>query len=445
MTGLVIGIIAILIIINVNLFGFKKVNEKHFYELVKYIVYFLPFEFIPSIQVGGVRLKLNYIVISICLNVWLILIIRGKIKVKLNYFNYILLLLAIIPTFSLFNIVLINRAFVNYIGLYLCLLAAFFVGNYLTDFRIVIKRLFVILFGCSIFGMYQFVGDMIGLSPKFTFLKEMYTKIVFGIPRIQGTSNEPQLFAGILLLPISIIIFYYLFNLKDKVILNNKLIQYAGILITIVFILTISKGAFLALLIAFGVYIMLCITFIKGSFNKIFFNSCLVVIVLLISFIGMNETLINKLNPIFDNITGTISGNTPTSVERDSFTENAFKILEKNPLGGLGGGQYGYLSNPNNQDAYALIVNNVYLEVWVEYGILFLIVFLSLILLLLYKLMKKLQIESHDYYLHVLLLALLANVVHWYFYSPIYITPIFILFGIVYVYSNVQDLVKKQI
>ena len=86
-----------------------------------------------------------------------------------------------------------------------------------------LKGLFVSLAIVSIFGIYQFLGDLVlGLPTFLTGLRPQYTKAVFGYPRVQATAIEPLYFAGMLFWPMFLMILLLLNNLKFRDFWNFK-------------------------------------------------------------------------------------------------------------------------------------------------------------------------------------------------------------------------------
>lgn len=106
------------------------------------------------------------------------------------------------------------------------------------------RSLFVSATIVSVFGLYQYLGDIAGLPASHTGLLPAYTKAVFGFPRIQSTALEPLFFANYLLLPlfVGIALFW-----RDKV--QNWRHSISLFVIGLAFLLTTSRGAFIAAII----------------------------------------------------------------------------------------------------------------------------------------------------------------------------------------------------
>lgn len=96
----------------------------------------------------------------------------------------------------------------------------------------------------GVFGLWQFVGDMLGAPIWVTGLRSTYTRAVLGFTRVQSTAAEPLYFANYLLLPIALAGTWLLQNPGGKV--SRALIALLGILMLCVF-LTSSRGGWLGL------------------------------------------------------------------------------------------------------------------------------------------------------------------------------------------------------
>ena len=112
--------------------------------------------------------------------------------------------------------------------------------NYRT-FKIIERTGLIATIVTGLFALFQLFGDALGVSPALTLLTEPYRYDMFGFARPTGFSAEPEFFASILLLPI----FYcFYLELRKK---GTVLSRLALVLATTVFFTTISRGACLAL------------------------------------------------------------------------------------------------------------------------------------------------------------------------------------------------------
>ena len=422
-------------------------------NICTFLVLSLPFERIPSLEVGGGSVRLSQITILIGFLVFLVLLIKGDDKLKklkLNKINWFIIAFLLLSIPSLYFIIDFRRFIITYIGTLLVFGALFLLSNFAQNIYDKIFKLSKVLVGVSIFGVYQFVGDMIGLPIYLTGLREQYTKIIFGVPRVHATALEPLYFAGMLFLPIffmvTLIIFKKDFILFQNVKSGNRLNflnspQFILSFFIIIFLSTISKGGMLSITVSSFVLLFLIFSRINLSNFTNYISKILLFgggsTTLLYIFSNSFQTLLNSL---VQNFFATFTFQFASSVERLEFLRAAFFLLPQNVLFGLGSGQYGaWVKNTNiinlpASDSF-LIVNNVYLEVWLEFGLLSLIAFLFMISYPMSKNFKFLFKEKdwnteNNIARLVLISALLTYYIQWFTFSPIFIMPIFILLGL---------------
>lgn len=96
----------------------------------------------------------------------------------------------------------------------------------------------------GVFGLWQFVGDMLGAPTWMTGLRSTYTRAILGFTRVQSTAAEPLYFANYLLLPIALAGSWLLRNPGGRT--SRGLIALLGVLTLCVF-LTSSRGGWLGL------------------------------------------------------------------------------------------------------------------------------------------------------------------------------------------------------
>lgn len=94
------------------------------------------------------------------------------------------------------------------------------------------------------FGLWQFIGDMLGAPAWLTGLKSTYTRDILGFTRVQSTAAEPLYFANYLLLPISLAAAWLLRHPGGRI--GKFLTGLLGLMIINVF-LTSSRGGWLGL------------------------------------------------------------------------------------------------------------------------------------------------------------------------------------------------------
>jgi O-antigen ligase len=447
---LILGGIFLLLAITILIYPKIKYNwlEKTIYLLILS----LPFERIPSFDTPFGTLRISQILtITACYFIFLLYLKKDEkiINLKLNSKLVYIVLFFLFSIPSWFFVVSDKKFIVTMVATILCFLAYFLISHFSkVTFEIYHKLLLVILATCF-FGIYQIVFDYLDFPIILTGLRQTYTKEVFGIARIHSTALEPLYFAGMLFLPIFSTILFIISKHKiwGKWQFSNVFVFSIYIL---VFLLTLSKSAWLVLIltgIPFSIYIfrrMQLVEFLKtirwvGGF------------LVLITTLGLiySEKIFTIAKGLFLHIIGTFTFNQATSVERLSFLKVAFKTLYQNSFLGIGSGQYEFYATKilpptisidkiseevSELPNIGLIVNNVYIEIWLEFGLLSLIIFL----IFLYKNLKpayislitiKNSLSEQNIMRVAIFFSLITYLLQWFFFSPIFIMPIFILLG----------------
>ena len=475
-TVFLVGFPIILIIAIFTKLVYFRVNYQWLNNLAKYIVWSLPFEFFPRIEIAGSGFRISQFLVLISIWVIVILLIKKNTKLlnhKLSKWSFFPVIFGLLSFPSWFLVQDWLRFSVFWFGTILVFGAMLIVGNFVVDIEKRLKELAWILVGCGIFGLYQFVGDMIGLP---TGLREHYTKAVFGIPRVQGTAVEPLYFAGMLIIAIFVFLvmimsgnsgnssisdssnspqsqsktffgsaFFGDFFLPLSKFARFRYKNWIGLsVILLAFVLTLSKGSFavLALLIPF----VLVLGYFKFQFWQSIVNQYLVrlvlIIVLLIPIIATFVDPVILFGSVGQNFVETLAGTSPSAVERGRFGQEAILALSNNLVQGVGMGQYAQYVGDNlgnlNLDRKA-IVNNVYLEVWLENGFLALMSFVVLLVGVWLDLLRNVLVRNQTYGFEFnsqfnsqfcLLFILSAYYLQWTLFSPIFIMPIFVLLGL---------------
>lgn len=243
-------------------------------------------------------------------------------------------------------------------------------------------------------AVWQVLADLLGISPAFTLLPSMYDGDVFGVARPTGFALEPQFLASLLLIPL---------GFETHKILSGKKERFSHfklLLISTVFFLTLSRGAYIGLSVlllvlltayrtswqrylrsllpvALGLFIMLLIVLVGASArpDNISGYSALRRTVSHISLGVLN--LPEESTPAKTFSTKKIQKNPKTSTgyvksstsSRVFMSQEAIKLWVQSPhtvLFGVGVGGFGTSLAIPEPDA---IVNNYYLELLTETGI----------------------------------------------------------------------------
>jgi hypothetical protein len=456
-------------------FIWSKLEFGWLQKLSFFLVLSLPFERVPSLEVSGVNIRLSYILVIVGFYfLGILLIKKDELLMKYQFGNLIYWILAfwvsLIP--SLFGVINPQRQIQTLIATALVFGAAFLVSNFLEDVVKTVKWLVVTLFGVGIFGLFQFVADFVGVPYTITLLREHYTKRVFGFARIHATALEPLYWGGMLLLPCVFLLLYLIFkrnstlykqnvsgdsnvtNLKTEAssayknwrknlsldsIFNSK--WKLLLLISVVYlniILTLSRGAYLAL--SFTLLIGLLFSFRNISWKVV--SRWILPYVLVISSFGamfvVSSGSLDLINKAADHIVNVFSDRQVSTFERLTFLNEALDLVYNNALIGVGSGNYGprVQNNIAQSDGGWLIVNNVYVEIWLEQGLTALLVFISMMFYYLGKAVEKLwKFKSNfDTEKTITLISLIAGLtgylLQWLTFSPIFIMPVFLILGL---------------
>jgi len=294
----------------------------------------------------------------------------------------------------------------------------------------------------SMFGIFQFFGDMLGIPNSITGLSSRYVKEVLGFPRIQSTFIEPLYFANYLLIPFFITLFFIIKKTDPR---RRFLFLAYLIFILGVILLTVSKGAILGL--SFGILFLILFQ-IKSVFSKqnlpYLFG---ILIFLTVIFWGAYSSLKSTQDfekyytKAYDIITGA------SIRERAEAYSVALEAYQKSPIIGIGVGNFGpYFSGyPNTAPDFGWpIANNQYLEILSEVGIIGLFLFLIFIISIFYYSIKAYK-NTHDSFLKASLLglnfALLAIIIQYLTFSTLYIMHIWFLIGII---LATQEIILKN-
>ena len=438
-----------------------KVKVSWLNKLTFFLVLSLPFERIPSIEAGGVNIRISQVLVLI--GFYFLAILLGKsdpevLKIKLNSFIYWILAFWVGLLPSLFFVINPQRQIQVLIATALVFGATFLISNFLKDLLLTVKWLMVVLTGVGLFGLFQFVADFIGVPYSITMLREHYTKRVFGFARVHATALEPLYWGGMLLFPCIFLLVYFVFKnrltLKPEVLnhqktffnlfYSSKWLQLGVLtLLYLNLILTLSRGAYLAFVFSLILASIMSFKFISWKTVSTWFLPYLIIFTVVSGIFLLTNNVEKLLVTASDHILNVFSNKQTSTVERLSFLSDAFSLLYQNIITGVGSGNYGprVQNNFPQGDGGWLIVNNVYIEIWLEQGLFAILAFISMLAFYLKKVFQKLLTNIKQYDLDsknpevlILQISILAGVcgylLQWMTFSPIFIMPFFILLGL---------------
>lgn len=425
-----------------------------------YALFFtLPFERIPTLEVFGFTLKASYIVAIILVATY---IIKKYHSIAYSTSDYILVLFWLFGSITLLWSANTQLGAIIILLWLLMFILYFVVARALSDEKTREKVENIVLLSTTlvcIFGIYQFIGDSLGLSSSFTGIRYWYSKQIeiLGFPRIQSVALEPLYFSNFLLVPLFIAIKkYFTFSQKienrssrfsvlfDKLKLDLRLETFGNkyfwiiTLILINIILGVSRGAYLALIISLILMLLyLALNWKKYRELKIKLVGLAAAIVIsgALSYLGIYA--LNGKSAAFNfqshaAVEDTESG---TSVPgRVETFKRAWNYFKGKPLGGIGVGSFGtlnYFYDEQHLKHYGT-VNNIYLEILAETGGIGIILFLLFLLFYmrdLYQGFNKLD-DQKKLAATLLSLGVLAIFIQYNFFSTLYIIYIWVFLAL---------------
>ncbi|MCL5410379.1 MAG: O-antigen ligase family protein [Patescibacteria group bacterium] len=413
-------------------------SNKLVYGLILAIFFVLPFERIPTIELGGFTLKASFVLSFILL--LLLFSLKGWrlfFQDKLTLSDKVLTLfwsLAMIT--SIWSPDWKRSITLTLVWGFIFVLYLIF-SRFLHDLKMREKIESIVLVATTLvclFGLYQFLGDSFGLPLAWTGLRVMYSKSILGFPRIQSVALEPLYFANFLMVPFFLALKKYF--LAEK----GRLFQTVlPVLILVNLILTVSRGAYIALGISFF-FLCLAFLFYRGKILRIkriigFFG--IVFISLAISFALIYFTNGRQANQNFVNHGAAVGDVQSDGSANDRLTSYriALNLFKQKPILGNGPGSFGVLTEKTNKSSEKItygIVNNEYLEILAENGLVGLSCFLLFILLLFKEMVSSVMSKSQEDRIafFLLFLGLLAIFIQYNFFSTLYIIYIWLFLAL---------------
>lgn len=383
MIGLILGLAgACVLLVTALIFAFPWFG-------VAAIAFVLPFERLGSIELAGFTFRPSQGFLIITIVAFMLHCIFGRVKIRFSGAIIPLFLVVIGALAAIPGAINSFRAYTSAAFIIFCLLLVIVLPSLLTDrnkLLFVLKAFFLGAIITSCFGLFQFAGDLAGLPPEITGLREIYTKEVFGFPRIQSTALEPLYYANYLLLPLALSVVVVIKRIR-------QLLPYALLFLPValpVFVLTLSRAAYIAAAAMFLVLIAAVFRrHIKPTHVILFIFVAiftLVAVTYALSLTGEGDV---SAQAFIQQATNLFSGASFT--ERVQTTDQSWELFKQHPWG-IGPGNFGpsVADNPFDEpeDGW-LIVNNMYLEVATEDGIIGISGLLAFLAFLVFALLRS--------------------------------------------------------
>jgi O-antigen ligase len=233
------------------------------------------------------------------------------------------------------------------------------------------KSLVITALLVGVFGLYQLVGDLAGLSTAATGLRDRYTKEALGFTRIQSTALEPLYYANYLFLPLLVLL-----ALGVETGLAGPLEITTFVVVFLNFVLTLSRGGY----VSGGAGLLLLIILSRHRFGHwLKHNSKAAVVILLSSALLVMATVTISVKiakpgqfsatTALRNFLGAHAFETGSFTERVRDQRLAITIFKSHPVFGVGIGGFGSAYYDCKIGKCVYRPNNQALEVLAEGGI----------------------------------------------------------------------------
>ena len=406
------------------------------------ILFFLPFERIPSIDVAGITVRPNFFFGAVTMVAFSIAWLRSGRALAPNPIRLPFYFFLVFAFLSATQAIEERRALLTLA--FILFTAAFevLVVNALRTADALRTAMTVLWWSAAIvgvFGIYQFLGDIAGLPPAMTGLRDLYTKAVFGFPRVQAFSIEPLYLGSYLLLPLSLLAAALLYRLPR---FSRGLLWAVFALLGVVFILTLSRGAYLAAAVA---VVVLMVTLPRAVLEpKTLLTGIMIGLVALAgaaAFVSQGEG--DALQEFIGHASLRDLGSGESTQGRFATYRLALDAWQQAPMLGVGVGNFGPYTlgypDPSLVTDWP-IANNEYLELLAETGALGLAAIVVLYALVIIRSLKAYG-ATQDPVVRVALLggtaALVGTLAQYNFFSSLYIIHIWVLIGFTIAAQNV--------
>ena len=436
------------------LFGFIIIKILQRPELgIPVIALMLPFERIGALSSSSFNVRLSQVFTVIAFIAYIFYTAYtdkknkfGGIKIKRDTSFLLLIIFAIINIASL--AIAVNKGRSLYVLIFdlFIFFVYIFVSNLLVSKDILKKTVWIILgisFVLCLYGIFQFGAGELHLPESISGLLPGYSIGSFAFPRIQATETEPQFWGNFLIIPVclSLSLIFSTIHInptrkKDRI---NKRLIFTSMLVFILgiinILLTFSRGTWFAII--GSIFIITVI-----NFRRIFTPQLLVGIVVLATFaiVGFSTVLTYTKSSL--DVTSLLTrAQAVTDTDRTLTTVDALSFFSAHEILGIGVGSFGPYEAANiyqEPQAYGenigwRIVNNEYIEILTETGLLGIFTFALFILYLGMESIIALR-KITDTYTRAILIGLIAAFVgmliqYWAF-STLYVMDIWFLFAI---------------
>lgn len=285
--------------------------------------------------------------------------------------------------------------------LVLLLLVVLILGSFISAIRPepLLNALYSSSAAVGLFGLYQFAVGSLHLG-LYSGLRAPYLSDLFGFPRIHSTALEPLYYANYLLIPLLVGVALMVLN---PVAMKGWHRAVWG-LVALNFILTMSRGAFIGLLVATALgALIFSILKLKSRIPRFLPLSVIAipaVAVILIASASFITTGSAKTGPrnFIEQMTTKLAA-TGSYYDRVAMRERAYEIFKDHPVFGVGtAGITPYVHNydPQRRKDDVVALNNQFFELLAETGIVGTVLFYGFLISLLAAAVLSLRLVSKE-------------------------------------------------
>lgn len=439
---------------SISTFYSKFATTKIRATLTAVLVFLLPFERIPSLDVFSVTIRTSQLVALALVVVSVGPIIDFyKSKPRLPK----LLLLAFLFSYLLSALMAtdVKRAAMVFVFTVFVALVGSAIAATLTtkDLPRIEKYLYIATTIVLVVGFYQYFGDVFGLEPALTGLRDIYTKEVFGFPRIQSTALEPLYLGSFLLIPYCLLFAKRL--IRPKTVTSYHTLLF--ILIVAQLLLTVSRGA---------IYSAIVVTIVLLGYMLAARKSTLVSVLKSIGLLTLGVIIGLALTwlPTFfvDNTVDAGGQKTEKLIDQaanfnsqDDRVRNrtiAIQAFKKEPLLGVGPGGFSAFAIeafPKYGPAAPVIVNNEPLELLAEAGIIGFVLFIlfagwTWLLVATSYIKDEFKNQRSIYWVPALLVYCIALAIQYQTFSTLYVMHVWVVIGLLMAFGAQAPLKSKK-
>jgi hypothetical protein len=235
-----------------------ELNRKWFDNCLFAILFLMPFDRLPSLTVSGLRLKPYMLPAAVLIVTVLLAELKSRNSRKVPHMFWGVVGLLVWASVRLLFCDNPRAALVAYFPLLFMGLLALSIsyGWRKLDWSRAMYWLFAGAIVSALFGLWQYFGNILGVSNAYTLMRPEYDYAKFGFPRLLSLGFEPLFYSAYLLLPLSVAIM--LAGHHDRPIMRKNSVFYSVlILLGVTNFLTVSRGGIAAMILSLVVISLL--------------------------------------------------------------------------------------------------------------------------------------------------------------------------------------------